>query len=126
MSEMICPFDNDIFCMIWEGFKRLYPEKKCTCIWDPTIQDNPEMGPFGATDFLDDGEIVVRVSPMLQVADASEVFAHELAHVAVGFNNDHNEVWKNAFDRIYDEYNRVAEERFPDSVAFNGTMEVEL
>ena len=46
-------------------------------------------------------------------ADAVEVLAHELAHVAVGIEHDHDEVWQEAFDKIFEEYNRIGNQMFP-------------
>lgn len=69
---------------------------------------------YGLTDFADDGSVAVFVKPSLEVADAVEVLAHELAHVAVGVEHDHDEVWQEAFDKIFEEYNRIGSQMFPD------------
>ena len=68
---------------------------------------------YGLTDFADDGSVAVFVKPSLEVADAVEVLAHELAHVAVGIEHDHDEVWQEAFDKIFEEYNRIGNQMFP-------------
>lgn len=68
---------------------------------------------YGLTDFADDGSVAVFVKPSLEVADAVEVLAHELAHVAVGVEHDHDEVWQEAFDKIFEEYNRIGNQKFP-------------
>lgn len=68
---------------------------------------------YGLTDFGDDGTVSVFVKPSLEVADAVEILAHELAHVAVGIEHDHDEVWQEAFNKIFDEYNRIGEQMFP-------------
>lgn len=44
----------------------------------------------------------------------SKSWAHELAHVAVGVEHDHDEVWQEAFDKIFEEYNRIGSQMFPD------------
>lgn len=41
-----------------------------------------------------------------------ETFAHELAHVAVGPEHEHDDVWEAAFDAIFKEYNRIGDELF--------------
>jgi len=41
-----------------------------------------------------------------------EIFAHELAHVATPEDREHGEAWKAAFDRIFEEYNRIAQDLF--------------
>lgn len=83
--------------------------------WEPQIRDEEDGKPvYGLTDFADDGSVAVFVKPSLEVADAVEVLAHELAHVAVGVEHDHDEVWQEAFDKIFEEYNRIGSQMFPD------------
>lgn len=48
----------------------------------------------------------------LNIMDATEIFAHELAHVAAGEGAGHGERWDEEFQRIFDEYNRIGKERF--------------
>lgn len=110
---MVTPFENDIFALIWQAFKNLYPDKECKCFWEPRIHED-EHGDevFGFTDFGDDGSVVVFVRPDLEVSDAGEIFAHELAHVAVGVDHEHDEAWENAFDAIFQEYNRICDSLF--------------
>lgn len=110
---MVTPFENDIFSLIWQAFKNLYPGKDCTCFWDPLIE-NDESGAecFGVTQFGDDGYIQVCVKPTLPVCDCAEIFAHELAHVAVGDEHGHDSEWEKAFDDIFREYNRIGDELF--------------
>lgn len=107
------PFVNDPFALVWQAFKNLYPDKDCEVQWQPGIEDNelPEQG-YGFTEFRDDGSILVVVDASLQVSNAVEVLAHELAHVAVGIENEHGAAWETAFDAIFQEYDRIAEEMF--------------
>ena len=114
-DRLIAPFQNDMFAMVWGAFKRLYPDKNCEIYWEPQIRDEEDGKPvYGLTDFADDGSVAVFVKPSLEVADAVEVLAHELAHVAVGVEHDHDEVWQEAFDKIFEEYNRIGSQMFPD------------
>ena len=110
---MKTPFKNDIFSLIWQAFKNLYPDKKCECYWEPSIRDaeNGEK-PYGLTDFGEDGTIAVFVSTDLKIADAAEILAHELAHCAVGVEHGHDTEWEKAFDDIFNEYNRISDELF--------------
>lgn len=105
-----CPFIFDPFAIAWTAFKRLYPEKNPTVFWH---EDYPETEGeelvYGFTDFQENGEIYVCVSSQLRVLDAIEVLCHELAHVAVGSEDEHGSAWENAFDAIHDEYNAIAE-----------------
>lgn len=41
-----------------------------------------------------------------------ETLAHELAHVIVGPNHDHDEKWEEVFDNIFNEYNRYGKEKY--------------
>jgi hypothetical protein len=111
---MKTPFKNDIFSMIWIAFKNIFPDKECECFWEPNIRDCDDGTPcLGVTDFDEEsGEVTVFIKPELSVQDAAEIFAHELAHVAVGKENEHNEIWEKAFDDIFDEYNRIGDEMF--------------
>lgn len=114
-DRLTTAFQNDMFAMVWGAFKRLYPDKNCEIYWEPQIRDAEDGKPaYGMTDFADDGSVAVFVKPSLEVADAVEVLAHELAHVAVGVEHDHDEVWQEAFDKIFEEYNRIGSQMFPD------------
>lgn len=108
-----CPFLNDIFALIWQAFKSLYPNKDCECYWEPNIRDSDDGKPvYGLTDFGDDGIVSVFVTTTIPIVDAAEIFAHELAHVAVGVEHDHDEAWEKAFDDIFSEYNRLGDALF--------------
>jgi len=83
-------------------------------VWyDKKGQDeNYDTVALGETFFDDDGTVTVFVDYELQVKDAVEIFAHELAHVAAGEKAGHGEEWEKAFDAIFTEYNRIGEELF--------------
>ena len=103
---MESPFVNDPFAMVWQAFKNLYPGKDCEVQWQPGIQDDglSEQG-YGFTEFCEDGSILVAVDANLRVSNA-------LAHVAVGIENEHGAAWEAAFEAIFQEYGRIAEEMF--------------
>lgn len=111
---MISPFINDAFSMVWLAFKNLYPDKDCKCFWEPNIRDDEDGNEcYGLTDFDEEtGEVFVFVKPSLKMVDAIEILAHELAHVAVGVEHDHDEEWEKAFEGIFNEYNRIGDELF--------------
>lgn len=113
MSVLMSPFKNDPFALVWQAFDNLYPGKKFEAYWDSRIRDQEDGTPvFGLTSFEDDGTIFVFVKPNLEVNQAIEIFAHELAHVAVGVEHDHDEAWETAFEAIFQEYNRIGDELF--------------
>ena len=110
---MNSPFGNDIFSLIYEAFRNLFPDKDCECYWNPDIEDEVEgVKSYGNTIFGDDGIVTVFVTPTLPVCDCAEVFAHELAHVAVGIDAGHGPEWEDAFDKIFQEYHRLSEQLF--------------
>lgn len=116
--KMESPFVNDMFSMVYRAFKNLYPDKECECWWDVIDEKEGNKGAFGVTVF-GDGGIHVIVDVRLRAADAVEVLGHELAHVAVGGNEEHGEEWEKAFYAIYEEYERVADEFFPGALKIN-------
>lgn len=113
-NNFISPFENDIFALTWKAFKNLYPDKDCKCYYEPNIRDDADgTKVYGLTDFNEEtGEVTVFCNPILPICDMAEILAHELAHVAVGLEHNHDEVWEKAFDDIFNEYNRIGEEFF--------------
>lgn len=126
MSMFPSPFVNDPFGAIWVAFKNLYPEKNCTCYWTPQKEDlisQDGTQAYGVTDFdSDTGAVTVLVGAVgLDVNQATEIFAHELAHVAVGIPEpgepEHGERWEEAFEAIFKEYNRMMSKIFGEDTA---------
>ncbi len=105
-------FRNDPFCIIFQAFRELYPDAKVDGIWwEPNIRESNDGSPvFGLTDFGEDGEVHVFVSTEIAVSDAAEILAHELAHVAVGVDHDHDEKWEAAFDGIHKKYIELSDQ----------------
>lgn len=116
-SDAGTTFVNDPFDMLDKAFRKLYPGIEYTAWLQPDIRDD-EDGNYvcGLTDFGDDGEITIFVDPLLSVNNAVEIFAHELAHAAVGCEHEHDEKWEEAFDALFQEYNRMGEEMFDSSI----------
>ena len=83
------------------------------CIRDREVEDGSGGAACGVTTFPEDGSPpVVEVSGEIPIAAGVEIFAHELAHVATPEDREHGEAWKAAFDRIFEEYNRIAQDLF--------------
>ena len=108
-------FENSPFEMLAEAFKRLYPDVEYKAFIDPYIR--PAEGnkkAYGLTDF-DVGNITIYIDSELKIVDAIEIFAHELAHAAVGVEHDHDEAWESAFDALFEEYNKIGDELFAEN-----------
>lgn len=75
-------FQNDPFEIIFGVFTTLYPGLDCTVEWCTGMKDEDGNTVCGATVFPNDGgKPIVSVSGEIDVKNASEVLAHELAHV---------------------------------------------
>lgn len=106
------PFQNDTFSLVWMAFKNLYPDKECEVWWDQHQEDEHDKE-YGFTHFPDDGSTPqVFIYAEHGVNIQTETLGHELAHVAVGPEHEHDDVWEAAFDAIFKEYNRIGDEMF--------------
>lgn len=101
------PFNNDPFIIVHQAFSKLFPGKEYTCQWHDDLRSIEGESVLGLTDFSDSDIPQVFVSYQLTVFDSVEVFAHELAHVGVGIDHEHDDEWKKAFDAIFQEYHRI-------------------
>ena len=108
---------NSPFEMLDIAFKRLFPDVKYKAYFEVELEDENGESVCGFTDFKDNGEIIILVDGNLSVYNAIEIFAHELAHVAVGEEHDHDEVWEKALYDLFDVYNRIGSELFEKEVS---------
>ena len=83
-----------------------------TCALPIWMEDENGKEVFGYTQFTKDEDPVIAISADLSIKNATEIFAHELAHVAAGEGAGHGEKWETEFQKIFDEYNRVGQKRF--------------
>lgn len=103
-------FANDPFARVTKYFHLLYPDKKYHCFWtENNIEAEDGETAYGMTAFPCEGSDEsavpeILISAELPVKHAVEVFAHELAHVAVGVEEGHGEAWERAFERIHNAY----------------------
>ena len=112
LRQRATPFENDPFSMVWIAFKNLYPDKECEAFWDQH-QEDEHKEEYGFTNFPSNGstpQVFVYAEHTVNIQ--VETFAHELAHVAVGPEHEHDEVWEAAFDAIFKEYNRLGDLMF--------------
>ena len=104
---------NSPFEMLGLAFKRLFPDVNYIAYFEPNIRvDEHGNKVYGLTDFADNGEITIFIDTDLSITNAVEIFAHELAHAAVGVEEEHNEKWEKAFDDLFNEYNKIGDEMF--------------
>ncbi len=109
------PFDNDPFSIVWVAFKNLYPDKTCEVYWDQ-LQEDKHKEEYGFWSVPDDGGTPqVFIYAEHPVNTQAETLGHELAHVAVGLEHEHDQVWEEAFDAIFQEYNRLGSLLFGDA-----------
>lgn len=93
-----------------------YPEREYAAYFVPEVEDGSGGAACGVTTFPEDGSPpVVEVSGEVPITAGVEIFAHESAHVATPEDREHGEAWKAAFDRIFEEYNRIAQDIFGES-----------
>lgn len=104
-------FKNSPFEILNIAFKRLFPNVKYKAYFEPNIiVENEKV--CGLTDFRANGEIAILINTDLSIQNATEIFAHELAHAGVGKEHNHDEVWQKAFDDLFEEYNKIGSEMF--------------
>ena len=115
LNRMESPFLNDPFSLVWKAFHNLYPDKKCEIYYDEheETEETSDSKEYGITLFPDDGSIpIVSIFAEYPVSILVEILAHELAHVAVGPGHDHDGLWEEAFENIYQEYNNLGINRY--------------
>lgn len=96
------PFINDPFALVYKSAKDLYPDINCEIFWDNTKDENGD-NVCGYTSF-NNNNISIHISYNINVIDAVEILAHELAHVVLGLDSAHNEEWEEVFDKIHKRY----------------------
>lgn len=109
-------FQNSPFEMLAEAFSRLYPDVEYMAFIEPNIREGANGEEvYGLTDFDEDtGAITIFIDSELSILNAIEIFAHELAHAAVGVEHDHDEAWESTFNKLFKEYNKIGSEMFHD------------
>jgi predicted SprT family Zn-dependent metalloprotease len=109
---LLLTISNDPFKVVFRAFEEFYPDKQAFVQFDQTL--NKRKKEYGYTHF-DTGLIdmpIVGINPKLTVEDSIEILAHELAHVAVGYEADHNEEFEIVFKKIVDRTKEIFIEDF--------------
>ncbi len=98
---------NDPFQLLIEVIKELYGDIKAEVQFAPVDEG------AGYTEFPDDGSIpLITISVEIPFHATIEIFAHEIAHVVVGIENEHNEKWEKVFSDIHEHYTKKIEQKF--------------
>lgn len=109
---------NDPFEILFEAINNLYPKIECDIQVDPNIKAPVRLfgkrlwGICGYTLFPDDGSMPeVRVSAHIPYVRVVEIIGHEVAHVVAGTKAGHGAEWRQAFDAIKQEFDRLTREK---------------
>lgn len=105
-------FLNSPFEILDKAFKSLYPDKEYIAFMGENLEDEEGKAVFGYTEYFDGEKPVITIDAGLTIKDATEIFAHELAHVAAGMEAEHGEKWEREFERIHKKYMEIGEEIF--------------
>ncbi|MBL3731567.1 hypothetical protein JIN86_18420 [Lysinibacillus sp. HST-98] len=94
-------FINNPIEILFEIVKERYPDTDCDIIIGMQMTDGKET--LGCTLFPDDPNerVVIEIHPTLSLENATEILAHELAHVIAGKEADHNEHWNAIFAELH-------------------------
>lgn len=107
MSQHTMKIVNNPIDLLLSGFEKEYPDaaKKINKIAFGEVDEG-----FAMTVFDDDGGANIILSPTIKDGAeitfliATELLAHELAHIIAGAEAEHGEVWEKHFDRLYELY----------------------
>lgn len=92
--------------LLVDVFNDLCPQHDCQIVWVEGLVQSQADGPWGETCFPEDGSMpIISIDIDLPMRHATEILAHEMAHVAAGFDADHGPAWEAAFDALHAEYN---------------------
>lgn len=103
-------FQNSPFEMLDKAFKNLYPDKSYIAYIDVDMKDEDGEKVYGCTQFQDNNTPIIFIDASLSIQNAIEIFAHELAHIAVGIDEEHSQKWEDAFELIFKEYSHIGED----------------
>ena len=103
---------NNPIDLLLAGFEKEYPEtaKKINRIAFGEVDNG-----FAMTTFDDDGGAEIILSPTIKdgaeitILVATELLAHELAHIIAGADAEHGEEWEKHCDRLFELYMIEAE-----------------
>lgn len=117
----------DPVSILLEAFNNLFEDKDAIIQYDPKIRKRFIFGYWGVTFFPDDGGVpIISVSPHLPLNHTIEIIAHELSHVAAGYNQHHNKVWADCFEKLHLEHNRITLQKMEEAKVMFSENEAEV
>lgn len=104
-------FLNNPYTWVLEAAEKVSPGISADVVFYDRNQWRKEFDKraWGVTIFPDDGTdplIVLRAD--LNLVESTEILAHELAHVIVGGNEEHNEIFELKFEELHRAYDEIA------------------
>lgn len=90
------------FSKIIKIFKRRYPKKKIVIQYVAKLKTDKGKKALGNCVFLEDGSYLINLNADVKAIDCLDVLCHELSHVAAGYANSHNKVFKERLNWLYD------------------------
>lgn len=88
---------QDPFQAVLTAFARLYPGVRCAVRWVDGLHE--EEGAWGRTHFDEDSPLI-ELDGNCPVAGAVDVLCHELAHVVVGYEAGHGDLWRLVYETL--------------------------
>lgn len=99
-------FINNPFVEVIEAAEKIYNIKGKYKIAFTTDLDKTE-NCYAVTRFCENGEIIIVLDINNSYICVVESLIHELAHVAAGYEADHNEKWQLAYNSIVEKYKEL-------------------
>ena len=97
-------FINNPFDILLQIMNEHFPDSKCDIVFASQETDGKET--FGCTIFpKDKNELpVIEINESLGVWDATEILAHELAHLIAGEDAEHDNQWASADCFLHEQF----------------------
>lgn len=98
---------NDPIYILVKIFENTHPDKKAQIDFVSDMKKNTNA--YGETCWADDGNVYIQIDIETPMNGLIEVLAHELAHLAVGADAEHNKEWENEFRKLGERLNQAME-----------------
>lgn len=100
-------FNNPLQILI-DIVRKDFPNLNIYIQFSDSLMLNNEDGPFGETsNDKENNFYIITLEARLPFINILEILAHELSHVIVGVEEDHNGKWEQMFSYLFSEYNKI-------------------